>query len=67
MFNFINYIRVLATVLITNSHFSDIWPIKALAAGGLLGNILFFAVSGFCLYLVKDNFFKWILKRVIRI
>ncbi len=67
MFNFINYIRVIATILITNSHFSNIWPIKAMAAGGLLGNILFFAVSGFCLYLIKENFIKWFVKRIARI
>ena len=67
MFNFVNYLRVIATVLITNSHFSNIWPISAMAAGGLLGNILFFAVSGFCLYAIKDKFLKWISKRVLRI
>ncbi len=67
MFNFINYIRVIATVLITNSHFGDIWPISALATGGLLGNVLFFAVSGFCLYVIKENFVKWICKRLLRI
>ena len=67
MFNFINYIRVIATILITNSHFSNIWPISAMAAGGLLGNILFFAVSGFCLYLIKENFLKWFVKRITRI
>ena len=67
MFNFINYLRVVATALITNSHFSEIWPISALASGGLLGNIIFFAVSGFCLYVVKDNFIKWYLKRFLRV
>lgn len=67
MFNFINYIRVIATALITNSHFSNIWPISALAAGGMLGNILFFAVSGFCLFVIKDNFIKWIFKRFLRV
>ena len=43
------YLRVIATFLITNSHFKNIWPISALASGGLLGDILFFAISGYCL------------------
>ena len=67
MYYFIHYLRSLATILITNSHYGQIWPIDDLAAGGLLGNILFFAASGFCLFNVKENFGKWYLKRVIRI
>lgn len=67
MYYFINYLRVIATVLITNSHYSNIWPIADLAAGGLLGNILFFAASGFCLLNIKENFGKWYLKRVAKI
>lgn len=35
--------------------------------GGLLGDVIFFAVSGFCLYNIKDGFFKWYKRRVIRI
>ncbi len=64
MYYFINYLRTIATILITNSHYSNIWPIADLAAGGLLGNILFFATSGFCLFNVKENFGKWYLKRL---
>ena len=67
MYYFINYLRTIATVLITNSHYSNIWPIADLAAGGLLGNILFFAASGFCLLNIKENFGKWYLKRIIKI
>ncbi len=67
MYFFINFLRVLATILITNSHYSEIWPIDDLAAGGLLGNILFFASSGFCLFNVKENFGKWYLKRIVKI
>ena len=67
MYYFINYLRTIATVLITNSHYSNIWPIADLAAGGLLGNILFFAASGFCLFNVKENFGKWYLKRILKI
>lgn len=60
MYSFIHYLRTIATVLITNSHYSHIWPIADLAAGGLIGNILFFAVSGFCLFNIKENFGKGI-------
>lgn len=67
MFFFINYLRAIATLLITNSHYGQIWPISDLAAGGLLGNILFFAASGFCLFNIKENFGKWYLKRIFRI
>jgi len=67
MYYFINYFRAIATVLITNSHYAGIWPIADLAAGGLLGNILFFAASGFCLYNVRESFPKWYLKRILRI
>ena len=35
--------------------------------GGLLGDVIFFAVSGFCLYNIKDNFINWYKKRIIRI
>lgn len=67
MYYFINYLRAIATVLITNSHYAGIWPIADMAAGGLLGNILFFAASGFCLFNVKEKFPKWYLKRILRI
>ena len=67
MYYFVNYLRTIATILITNSHYSNIWPIADLAAGGLLGNILFFATSGFCLFNIKENFGKWYLKRIVKI
>lgn len=67
MFEFINYLKVLAAVLITNSHFGDIWPVGALATGGLLGNVIFFSVSGFLLYNIQLNFSKWFSKRFFRI
>jgi len=67
MIVFINYLKFAATVLITNSHFGDIWPISALASGGLLGNIIFFAVSGYLLFNIKDGFPKWFSKRFFRV
>ena len=67
MFYFINYLRAIATVLITNSHYSNIWPSSSLAVGGLLGNVLFFAASGFCLFNIKENFGQWYIKRALRV
>lgn len=67
MFEFIDIIKVLSTILITNSHYANIWPISAMAMGGLLGNVLFFAVSGFCLYEIKQSFLIWYSKRIVRI
>ena len=67
MFYFVCILRLLATALITNSHYSEVWPISALSFGGLLGNVIFFAVSGFCLYNVKDGFFRWYGKRFLKI
>lgn len=67
MFHFIYFLKAFATAFITNAHYADIWPIKALAHGGHLGNCLFFLVSGFCLYHIKERFPRWYLKRAIRI
>lgn len=67
MFQFIFWLKTAAAVLITNSHYADIWPIPSLAAGGLLGNCIFFLASGFCLYPVTDTFPKWYGKRLLRI
>jgi len=67
LFEFIVWLRVIAAIFITNSHYADVWPYHQLAFGGHLGNNLFFLISGFCLYNVKDSFPKWYLKRVIRI
>lgn len=67
MFNFVYYVKSIATILITNSHYGEIWPSSAMAVGGLLGNVLFFAISGFCLFEVKGGFLKWYGKRFLRI
>ncbi len=67
MIVFINWLRALAAILITNSHYDGIYPIDILANGGLIGDVLFFAVSGFCLYNIRLRFDKWYLKRIARI
>lgn len=61
-------LRVLATALITNTHLNDVWPSESLAVGGLLGDVLFFMISGYCLVDSKfKNFFNWYIKRILRI
>ncbi len=59
--------RALAAVIITNAHYKGVYPIPALAAGGLLGDVLFFAVSGYCLANIRQSFHKWYKRRILRI
>lgn len=67
MIFFITVLRALAACIITNSHYTGVYPTDLIANGGLLGDVIFFAVSGFCLINVKERFPKWYLKRLIRI
>lgn len=69
---FITFLRALAACLITNAHYTGIYPTDIIANGGLIGNVLFFAVSGYCLYNIKHDcsvagFFKWYGKRIWRV
>lgn len=64
---FITFLRALAACFITNAHYTGIYPIDLIANGGLIGDVLFFAVSGYCLYNVKGNFPRWYGKRLIRV
>ena len=67
IYNFIYYFRIIAAILIMNSHYDELYPVQALATGGAIGNALFFAVSGFCLYPIDNSFGKWITKKIVRI
>lgn len=67
MDQFITLLRALACVLITNAHYEDVYPIKIIANGGLLGDVIFFAVSGYCIYNIRYPFHQWYLKRILRI
>lgn len=64
---FITFLRAVAACLITNSHYTGIYPTDMLASGGLIGDILFFAVSGWCLYSIRSSFFPWYGRRLLRI
>ena len=66
-FYFITLLRALAAIIITNAHYTGIYPSDIIANGGLLGDVLFFSVSGFCLSSPKMSFGKWYLKRAWRI
>lgn len=67
MIFYITVLRALASIFITNAHYTEVYPIEIIANGGLLGDVIFFAVSGFCLYNIKYKFLKWYIKRIIRI
>lgn len=64
---FIVLMRALAAILITNAHYTGVYPTDLIANGGLLGDVMFFAVSGFCLANTKDKFPKWYLRRFMRV
>ncbi|MGN0661263.1 MAG: acyltransferase family protein [Oscillospiraceae bacterium] len=67
MIFFIDVIRALSALIITNAHYTGVYPTDLIANGGLLGDVLFFAVSGYCLSNIKLPFHKWYVKRIIRI
>lgn len=72
MIFFVTFLRALAACFITNAHYTGIYPTDLIANGGLIGDVLFFAVSGFCLYNVKydlnaTGFAKWYGRRIWRI
>ena len=72
MIFFITFLRALAACLITNAHYTGIYPTDLIANGGLLGDVLFFAVSGYCLFHVKyplsvSGFGRWYGRRVLRV
>lgn len=67
MFQFVYWLKAFAALSITNAHYANIWPFSSLAFGGHMGNCIFFFVSGFCLYNIKESFPKWYAKKIIRI
>ena len=67
MIFFIVVLRALAACLITNSHYVGVYPSDIIASGGLLGDVIFFAVSGYCLLNNNKSFPRWYGKRLWRI
>ena len=66
MIFYVTVLRALAACLITNAHYTGIYPVEIIANGGLLGDVIFFAVSGFCLCHPKKAFPVWYGKRIVR-
>lgn len=68
MYSFIELLRALAALLITNSHFDGVYPWD-ISWGGCPGVSLFFAISGFLLVksVQRENFLPWWVKKVIRL
>ena len=66
-FYFITLLRALAAIIITNAHYTGIYPSDIIANGGLLGDVIFFSVSGFCLASPRIPFRQWYPKRLWRI
>lgn len=63
---YITILKALAACLITNSHYTGIYPTDLIANGGLIGDVIFFAVSGYCLHNIKTSFPRWYGKRLVR-
>ena len=66
-FYFITLLRAFAAIIITNAHYTGIYPSDLIANGGLLGDVIFFSVSGFCLASPRFSFGRWYAKRLWRI
>ena len=64
-------LRILAIVLIANSHLEELYPFRPLAADGLIGNSMFFLLSGLGLALSprtsEGRFVAWYRRRLGRI
>lgn len=67
MIFYITVLRCLAACIITNAHYTGVYPTDLIANGGLLGDVIFFAVSGFCLVNIRQSFPKWYGKRLLRV
>lgn len=67
MYEFICLMKAIASCLVMNSHFDDIWPISALATGGSIGNCLFFVATGFLISNIKQPFVVWYGKKLMRL
>lgn len=46
MIFFITALRAMAACLITNAHYTGIYPIEIIANGGLIGDVLFLQFQG---------------------
>lgn len=63
----IDWLKFVACMMITNSHCKDIYPLSFLAIGGGYGNAIFFVLQGYLLVHIKSNFVKWYKDRLLRL
>lgn len=62
-----NLLKIIAILLVFNSHCGKLYPISAMATGGALGNALFFILSGYFVKIGKTSFWPWIKKRIVQL
>ena len=69
MIAYIEILRAIAVMLITNSHFKGIYPSDILSFGGGMGVALFYMISGYLLTNInqKTKFIQWYKKRLLRL
>ena len=65
--NWIDCLKFVACLLITNSHCKEIYPVSFFAIGGGFGNAIFFALQGYLLVNIHSNFFRWYWSRLKRL
>lgn len=66
---YLDFLRFIACVLITNSHFDGVYPLN-ISWGGCPGNCLFLMISGFLLFDSigkKKSFVFWFIPKVLRL
>ena len=68
MYEFVEIYRCLATLIILNSHYNGVYPIR-LDIGGELGLAMFFMLSGYLCVNIDEHtkFIPWYLKHILRL
>lgn len=62
----VDFLKLIAILLIMNSHFDSLYPNAAFATGGSAGNSLFFIIAGY-LVSYQENFKKWFSKKIVKL
>ncbi len=62
----LDLLKIIAILLVFNSHCDSLYKNSIYATGGALGNALFFIISGYLLS-INEPFKKWIFKKLKRI
>lgn len=59
---FVTVLRALAACIITNAHYTGVYPTDLIANGGLLGDVIFLRFRAFALQKLKSRFRNGMLK-----